>query len=134
MRGTVSLEDIGSVAAIRRHLRAHQLQRTDSTTDGCTDGCKECGLPAPRLGSVIRVTESIQTCHPTSGKGLDTADGNSLPPGEYKVDKAQQHEGVGHSHWLILKRLSDDAEVELCYGYTGKRCMDWRGVAPLVSS
>ena len=84
--------------------------------------------PGPGVG--LRVLEQLETCHPTSGTGLellDPAKPNSirvLPKGDYSV--------VGTEHgmsrrWLLLMDLSGK-RVDLCFAQTGWGTIDWRGV------
>jgi hypothetical protein len=120
----IALTDAARVEAVRERLRTTLAPDTRELTGGC----RSCGIPAPTLGSRFRVTTYIQTCHLTSGLGLDQPHYNSLPPGEYRVMGTDQHQGDGHSHWLKLERVSDGAKVEMCYGYTRGHCMDWRSI------
>lgn len=114
----------GEVAAVQAHLRIAFPPQNGWPVGGCP----ECRLPAPPPGSSFRVTEAIQTCHASSGTGLDRELGNSLPPGDYTVLRKEQHEGSGHSHWLVLTRIEDGSRVVLCYGYTNGHYMDWRSL------
>lgn len=90
--------------------------------------CSWEDLPAPGLGATFVVTEALQTCHPTSGTGLDV--NNALPPGRYMVIGHDRPQGghVMRSYHLTLVNLGTRLRVELCYGYIDTSCLDWRGI------
>lgn len=128
MKCTVPLANAARVVAVSEYLR----ETLSPQTRIFTGGCLTCGIPAPSLGVCFEVREPIQTCHSESGRGLDSRNGNSLPPGRYRVTGADHHQPMGsRSHWLKLVRLDDDAPIELCYGYSQECCMDWREIKKL---
>ncbi len=95
-------------------------------------GCHACHIPAPVEGVSFRVHEPIETCHPTSGEGLEEP-GNCLPAGDYTLEWVEPKKPgtLSRSHWLKLRRFGTGQFVRLCYGYSSRDCMDWRGITSI---
>jgi len=89
------------------------------------DGCVL--LPPRRV--VIKIEERLQTCHPSSGNGLDHD--NCIPPGIYKM--GEMSAGFT-SHWCWLEGLFGGHDIKFCAGYcetlphSPGSTIDWRGV------
>ncbi len=87
----------------------------------------DCVLMPPR-GMVIKIEEPLQTCHPSSGDGLDQD--NCIPPGIYEMGEMS---GGHTSHWGYLKGLHGSHDVRFCAGYCENypqfpgSMIDWRG-------
>jgi hypothetical protein len=79
-----------------------------------------CGVVCPGIGSKIEVTIPLQTCHESSGDGLEN---QCIPKGIYTV---KHFDGGSSSHTIVLAK--DNGETVFAfYGYSDPICVDWRG-------
>lgn len=114
----------GRLAAAQVFVHLHTIGRglsPDCTI--CTTRC--CGVPLPPVGMVIKVTEPLEVCHPSSHSGLDEE--KRLPPGTYLVTSWE----LGNtSHFIRMARVDaagkKEGGVYLCAGYAHESLMDWR--------
>ena len=92
------------------------------------DGC----VMMPPRKAIIKVEEPLQTCHPSSGSGLDES--NCIPPGIYEV--GEMSAGMT-SHWGNLSQtLWGGHDVRFCAGYcdiSGNNTIDWRGAKNFIA-
>lgn len=92
-----------------------------------------CVLLPPRR-AIIEVNEPLQTCHESSGDGLDQD--NCIPPGIYEM--GEMSAGFS-SHWCYLHGLHGSHDIRFCAGYcemfpfspqsvySSGSTIDWRG-------
>lgn len=90
---------------------------------------KCCDVVMPPNGSLIEISEPLQTAHESSGIGLD--ENNCIPPGIYESGFML---GGCTSHTVKMKIISSPQriiphmdEIFLFVGYRGDRNVDWRG-------
>lgn len=117
---------------MRSHVEAYDRQVAEHLKNEFGEVYGWSGIMIPPPGVLIEVVELLQTCHSTSGSGLDYKNGNSIPQGIYEVGRLT----VGFSSfWSSLQSLQGrENTIRFCAGYGDRITIDWRGAKKFVPS
>lgn len=81
-----------------------------------------CGVLNPPIGSIVEISEPLETCHESAGRGLDAK--RCIPPGTYRLIWVEGHYA---SHWGWLDPMNGESFIWFCGGYGHQITIDWRG-------